>query len=41
MSLAEALAAHDRGGIVLSKGIQEMLERGNRAISRFASALTP
>jgi len=35
MSLAEALAAHDRGVIVLSKGTQEMLGRGHRAISRF------
>ena len=37
MSLAEALVAHDRGVIVLSKGTQEMLDRGNRAISRFAT----
>jgi len=37
MSLAEALAAHDRGVIVLAKGTQEMLDRGNRAISRFAT----
>jgi site-specific recombinase XerD len=37
MSLAEALAAHDRGVIVLSQGTQEMLERGNRAISRFST----
>lgn len=37
MSLAEALDAHDRGVIVLSQGTQEMLDRGNRAISRFAT----
>ena len=37
-SLAEALEQHDRWVITLSKGTQEMLERGHNAVLRFAKS---
>ena len=37
MSLAEALAAHDSGLVLLSVGTREMAARGRRAIARFAT----
>jgi integrase len=36
VSLAEALAEHARGLMLLSKGAEEMAERGRKAIERFA-----
>jgi len=37
MSLAEALAEHRRGLVLLSKGTEEMAERGRKAINKFAT----
>ena len=37
MSLAEALTVHRRGLVLLSKGTEEMAERGRKAIEEFAT----
>lgn len=37
MSLPEALAAHDRGLMLLTDGTKEMAVRGRKAIARFAT----
>ena len=37
LTLAEALAEHDRGLVLLTKGTKEMAKRGRKAIERFAT----